>query len=246
MFVSTICLQHPSPSTGKTAWKPPAMNNSIDCRAVSRMRNQRPRTLCPGTRHSKGESCRSARRPASENLGAALSFARFWCLLRSLKKNLYTGIRNASPTSHSGYCSATSMAHAPEPDPQSRILLGRGIGGNISLLSNIMLKIPCMYWSRSISSCLATTTHQTSNPENKSRQVLISHVVNRSEIYPVLQGVPLELPIGIDDDISVRIVDRDGLIIAVTGSAEFGTGVEWKHVGTGTTHPSFMVAATRL
>jgi hypothetical protein len=56
-------------------------------------------------------------------------------------------------TSHSGYCSATCMAHAPEPDPHSKIRRGREIGGNISLLSNIMLKISCIYWRRSISSC---------------------------------------------------------------------------------------------
>ena len=45
------------------------------------------------------------------------------------------------------------MAHAPEPDPHSKIRRGREIGGNISLLSNIMLKISCIYWRRSISSC---------------------------------------------------------------------------------------------
>jgi hypothetical protein len=61
-------------------------------------------------------------------------------------------IRSGPQTSHSGYCSATSMAQAPEPDPQSRIRRGRGMGGNMSLWSNIMLKMWCMYWRRSISS----------------------------------------------------------------------------------------------
>ncbi|KAL2165858.1 hypothetical protein VTG60DRAFT_3707 [Thermothelomyces hinnuleus] len=136
------------------------------------------------------------------------------------------------------------MAHAPEPDPQSRILLGRGIGGNMSLLSNIMLKIPCMYWSRSISSCLVTThssdQQSRTSPGSRSRRQP-ERSISRSPRHTA--GTPYwhrRRPL----DTCCRRVRFDNRYVQL--SREFCTGVEWKHVRLGTTHPSFMVAATRL
>lgn len=75
---------------------------------------------------------------------------RSYCSLEAPRKE--EDLMDNSPTWHSGYCSATSAAQAPEPDPHSKILRGRGIGGNINRLSNIMLNTACIYWRRSISS----------------------------------------------------------------------------------------------
>ncbi|KAL2258696.1 hypothetical protein VTK26DRAFT_7887 [Humicola hyalothermophila] len=98
-------------------------------------------------------------------------------------------------TSQSGYCSATSIAQAPEPYPQSRILRGRGMGGKISLLSNIMLKIWCIYWRRSTSS--------------------YPPAYHWSEINPVLQCIALEFSVAVHNDLPISVVDGDSLGITV-------------------------------
>jgi hypothetical protein len=57
----------------------------------------------------------------------------------------------------------------------------------------------------------------------ETTQGIIAHIVNRSKVYPVFQRVPLELPVGVHDNLSIRVVDRNGLGItmssSVTGSA---------------------------
>lgn len=58
----------------------------------------------------------------------------------------------ASRTSQFGYCSATSTAHAPQPNPHSRTLLSWGMAGKINLFSNILLNTSCIIRSRSSSS----------------------------------------------------------------------------------------------
>lgn len=55
-------------------------------------------------------------------------------------------------TSASGYCEATSIAQSPGPQPQSRILLGDLMGGNIRRLSKSLSSTPCIISRREISS----------------------------------------------------------------------------------------------
>lgn len=98
--------------------------------------------------------------------------------------------RKGSHTSHSGFCSATSIAQAPHPEPHSKILRGRGIGGKINLLSNIMLKIPCMYWRWSISSYPPANIGETKNQKQAEHRLHRPQERSKSRSPPHIAETP--------------------------------------------------------
>jgi hypothetical protein len=98
-------------------------------------------------------------------------------------------------TSQLGYSSATSMAHKPEPYPQSRIFFGSAMGGNISRPSKALRSTLCWRFSLSTSSYGPLGQFLASNFPPYKKELGAVHFINRSEIYRVLEGVLLKLTV---------------------------------------------------
>ena len=109
--------------------------------------------------------------------------------------------KSAQRTSHWGCSSATADAHEAVPEPQSSILLGREIGGNIRRPSNILLSTSCMICRRSISSL--TLFEIDRNVIFKEAPYLISW----SEVRLVCYRVLLILSIVVYDCLQIAFVE---------------------------------------
>lgn len=62
----------------------------------------------------------------------------------------------------------------------------------------------------------------------RTTQGTIAHIVHRGKVYPVFQRVPLELPVAVDNNLPIGVVDRHGLGITMSSSV-MGSARMWRH-----------------
>lgn len=72
-----------------------------------------------------------------------------------------------------------------------------------------------------------------------------AYVVDWGEVYPVFQGISLELSVAVDNNLPVRVVDGNSLGIAMSGLAALSASALSRDPRR-ITHPSFMVAVLDL
>jgi len=85
------------------------------------------------------------------------------------------------------------------------------MGGKISRLSNIMLKIACMYCRRSISSCCRRRNVDQVRSQQHATSEDYTHIVDRSEVHSVFQGIALKVSVGKSNNLSIAVIEGDGL-----------------------------------
>jgi hypothetical protein len=82
-----------------------------------------------------------------------------------------------------------------------------------------MLKIPCIYCSRSISSYSSDDFSQMNKPlppESKHA----AYIIDRRKIHAIFHSISLKLPVGVDHDFAIRVVGRHSLVVSVSGLAK--------------------------